>query len=116
MCWLMAAPPSVVVSELWREDLSWLAVQSDSWKVLIDRNTERIVGWWDLSEDPGEAVNLVDADTALGPDVLEGVYAMRDDVDRLASLHAGAGAEGTGSLPAGVEESLRSLGYIGENE
>jgi arylsulfatase A-like enzyme len=107
------APGVEVVSELSRRESLLLSVRIDDRKVILDRTTGEPIGYWNLAEDPGELKNLLETGVLDEP-LARRVQATNARLQALAERHALRAIEGP--LPTELEERLRDLGYIGEDE
>ncbi|MAB80825.1 MAG: hypothetical protein CMJ89_15865 [Planctomycetes bacterium] len=103
----------LAISELFRQRTHWLSVRSEGWKILVNHDTGSVDGWWNLQADPDVTHNL--AKGPLSPDVERTVKEARRKLLLLAEQHQRQPEEER-SLPDELEETLRELGYVGEDE
>jgi len=113
-----ASRPAVAVSELnvRRKSLNQRVIRSGDWKLLVDLESRETVGLWNIAEDPGEKKNLVGEGHEPNAEV-RGVLRRTDaSIRRLARLHRLRKNVEPAPMPEEVEDSLRNLGYIGDDE
>ena len=101
-----------VVAEL----TTHLAVRGQDWKVLLDVEDDRLIGLWNLADDPGEEHNLLETNATLPDDIARAVDRARTRLTETASELRPSDDEGRAPLPEGLEENLRDLGYVGGDE
>ena len=101
------------VSELGMGERAVTAIQTGRWKALFAAGGDDPIGLWNLEADSAERSNL--AGTVQSPDaaVFRGA---RELLAELAVAHSLDSEPDAGPLPEGLEQSLRDLGYIGEDE
>jgi arylsulfatase A-like enzyme len=101
------------VSELGMREKAVTTIQTGRWKALFAAEGDAPIGLWDLESDPAERNNL--AGSVDAPDAAT-FRAARERLAELARAHALESEPETEPMPEGLEQSLRDLGYLGEDE
>jgi arylsulfatase A-like enzyme len=85
----------------------WRMMRDDRFKlILIPKDPQPIWEFYDLHADPGETTNVLEKFPA-------DVARLRAALDAILDADPGRGDRANPPLPEGLEEQLRSLGYVG---
>jgi arylsulfatase A-like enzyme len=109
-------PGSASVSELEHGRNSWIALRTLEWKLIVDRTSNEPVGLWDLQRDPAEQRSIYEGNAALRKRAEQALTTALQDLEELRERHPLQAAIDAQPLPAEIENQLRKLGYLDEDE
>jgi arylsulfatase A-like enzyme len=110
-------PGRPIVSELTpsKDDKTVFSLRSGRWQYLVHLDDRRELGLWNVRADPQETKNLLDEGVAPNENLKKVMNRTIKEMQRLERKNRIAARKEQAAIPSDVEESLRALGYVGED-